>query len=289
MNYSKTKKSLLIEEIKKRKIQGYFSRMNKKQLIDILETDDLINTRLVMKKKSPKKKTSSDDLETEDLLNTRLVMRKKSPKKMSEDDLETEDLLNTELVTKRKSPYQHYYLKYAVMMMIAEKMYDEALQFLNVSPEINKMIFKHFTRINLNKLVNSMVKNIKNICFKSLPSEKANELINDIYNLFVKNFQNFGYKIYGETAFRSTPLTQKELDTLMDEFDYRVVPTIQSLSDRYGGSCGSYIDGWDSDDDTLSGSREPFKEFPTENVFRMSFIEQPGFDTENYNFSGREW
>jgi len=296
MDYSKTKKSLLIEEIKKRKIEGYFSRMNKKQLIDILETDDLLNTRLVMKKKSPKK-TSEDDLET--LLNTRLVMKRKSPKKtnpkkMSEDDLETEYLLNTELVTKKKLPknteYQHYYLKYAVMMMIAEKMYDEALQFLNVSPEINKMIFKHFTRINLKKLVNSMGKNIKNTCFKPLPSEKANELIDDInkisYNRFVEIFQNFGYKIYEGTAYRTTPLTQKELNTLMSEFDDRIVPKIQYLSDRYGGSCGD----WDGSGDewngaySLSGSKNPLKEFPTEKAFRISFLEQQGFDTEKYDF-----
>lgn len=49
-SWSELTKPLLIEEIKKRNLKGY-SKMNKDELVDMLETDDLLNTKLIRKDK----------------------------------------------------------------------------------------------------------------------------------------------------------------------------------------------------------------------------------------------
>jgi outer membrane biosynthesis protein TonB len=107
MEYSKITKPLLVEEIKKRGLRGY-SKFNKEQLIDMLETEDLLNTRLVPKKKpSPKKKQSpkkkSSPKKKPSPKKKSSPKKKPSPKKKSYDDQERSVLLTR----KEMSPLKH--------------------------------------------------------------------------------------------------------------------------------------------------------------------------------------
>lgn len=140
------------------------------------------------------------------------------------------------------------YLKYAVMMMIMEKMYDEALRFLNVSPEINKMlednILKHYHKVDLKKKIIKLSDSIIDKCFSSKTSEEKINIRNDIrkylYDIFVERFKSLGFHIYKRYAYRNASLTLNEMPLLMDGFFYRS-KILNYLTEKYGGSCSQQI------------------------------------------------